>query len=91
MIVGTTRAGKSTLFNALTSRPMTGKLHDQAQVIYIPDGEAAKTAPGYTSVTLVPNTYNLDDHTSIADMAGYEDSRNHAGVIGVSYLLKAAF
>jgi hypothetical protein len=43
------------------------------------------------SVTLVPNIYKIDNNVSLADMAGYVDKRNHVGVIGVSYMLKACF
>jgi hypothetical protein len=44
------------------------------------------------SKTLDPNTYiNFTEDTSIIDMAGFLDSRNHVGVIGVSYFLKAIF
>ena len=31
------------------------------------------------------------DKTSLIDMAGYEDSRDYVGVIGVSYFLKTLF
>jgi len=46
----------------------------------------------FASVTLAPNIYrDYEPKLSLVDMAGYEDTRNYVGVIGVSYFLKALF
>ena len=46
----------------------------------------------FASVTLAPNIYkNYEPKLSLVDMAGYEDTRDYVGVIGVSYFLKALF
>ena len=43
-------------------------------------------------MTLAPNVFvEFTEDTSLIDMAGYEDSRDYIGVIGVSYFLKALF
>ena len=47
---------------------------------------------GYKSVTLAPNVYKQYlPGVSLLDMAGFKDSRDHVGVIGVSYFLKSIF
>ena len=56
------------------------------------DESAAKVGSSYSSVTLAPNVYvQYEEDVSLIDMAGYEDTRNYVGVIGVSYFLKALF
>jgi hypothetical protein len=45
----------------------------------------------YTSVTLIPNSSDIDSETSLVDMAGFGDTRNYIGVMGVSYFLKSVF
>lgn len=42
-------------------------------------------------MTLIPNSAELDDEISLVDMAGYGDTRNYIGVMGVSYFLKSVF
>lgn len=49
-------------------------------------------ASGYKSVTLVPNIFRKYlPGISLVDMAGFKDSRDHVGVVGVSYFLKYIF
>ena len=56
------------------------------------DETAAKVGNSYASVTLAPNVHlEYEKDLSLIDMAGYEDTRNFIGVIGVSYFLKALF
>jgi hypothetical protein len=41
---------------------------------------------------LAPNIHiDFEEDLSLIDMAGYEDTRDYVGVIGVSYFLKALF
>jgi hypothetical protein len=51
----------------------------------------AELGNDFTSVTLIPNIADLNKETSLVDMAGYFDSRNYIGVMGVSYFLKSVF
>ena len=54
--------------------------------------DGAEQGNFYSSVTLAPNIHvDYQDDISLIDMAGYEDTRNYVGVIGVSYFLKALF
>ena len=55
------------------------------------DPSAGALGSEYTSVTLIPNSAELDSETSLVDMAGFGDSRNYIGVMGVSYFLKSVF
>lgn len=38
-----------------------------------------------------PNIYHVDDKTTRIDFAGFGDTRDFIGVMGVSYFLKGAF
>lgn len=55
------------------------------------DADLAELGNEYTSVTLIPNIVNLNDTTCLVDLAGYFDSRNYIGVMGVSYFLQSVF
>lgn len=56
------------------------------------DSDVAVVGNTFSSVTLAPNIYkDFEKNLSLVDMAGYEDTRNYVGVIGVSYFLKALF
>lgn len=95
MLVGLTRAGKSTTFNWILGQPMLGK-GDEVDAYYetiVNDAKTAELGNTFTSVTLCPNIVELDkEHRlSLIDMAGYKDKRNYIGVLGVSYFLKAVF
>lgn len=50
----------------------------------------ATASGGIASVTLQPNILDKGKYT-LSDMAGYMDTRGYKEVIGVSYVLKAAF
>lgn len=98
--LGLTRAGKSTVFNWILQKPMKGvaKGKHSRSVVYElinPQEEGvAELGSSFTSVTLAPNVFpNYDNtkETTLIDMAGYGDSRNYVGVIGVSYFLRAVF
>lgn len=60
-------------------------------VTLIKDEEMAVINDGFTSVTLIPNSYDLDEETTLIDLAGFFDARNYVGVMGVSYFLKSTF
>ena len=97
MMVGLTRAGKSTTFNWTLGKPMIGAGEDEDYCHYINlvqhDTEAAEMSDSFTSVTLCPNValLNPTEKITLFDMAGYKDKRDYVGVIGVSYFLKAVF
>ncbi len=94
ILVGLTRAGKSTVFNWILKVPMVGKGKPISSYVNIVDSDssAAKVANSFASVTLVPNIHiDYENTISLIDMAGYEDTRDFVGVIGVSYFLKALF
>ena len=93
LLVGLTRAGKSTGYNWILRRPMIGQGKPRASYVNIIDDDAtAQTKASFTSVTLAPNVHvKLDVDVSLFDMAGYKDSRNYVGTVGVSYFLKAVF
>jgi hypothetical protein len=56
------------------------------------DNSVAVIGDSYSSVTLAPNIHiDFEEDLSLIDMAGYEDTRDYVGVIGVSYFLKALF
>jgi len=58
----------------------------------VADNDVAVVGESFASVTLAPNIYvNYEEGISMIDMAGYFDTRNYVGVIGVSYFLKALF
>ena len=62
-------------------------------VVYEPRIIASQTAEsnnGMKSVTLLPNISDRGDY-SLIDMPGYLDRRRYNAVVGVSYVLKAAF
>lgn len=42
-------------------------------------------------MTLIPNSADIDDEVTLVDMAGFGDTRNYVGVMGVSYFLKSVF
>jgi tRNA U34 5-carboxymethylaminomethyl modifying GTPase MnmE/TrmE len=95
VLVGLTRAGKSTVFNWLLRISMIGQGKKATNTKYVVEHEnnaAAKVAATFVSVTLTPNVSNdFNDVVSLIDMAGYEDTRDYVGTIGVSYFLKAVF
>ena len=93
ILVGLTRAGKSTLFNFILNKPLIGrgKLNSK-YVLQNEEDNSAKISDKMVSETLDPNAkVNYTKDTSLIDMAGFLDSRDHVGVIGVSYFLKAIF
>lgn len=93
LLVGLTRAGKSTVFNWFLNKPMIGK--GKLNSYYVPINEDKEVAPmsnKLVSMTLDPNMkVNFTEDISLIDMAGFLDSRNYVGVVGVSYFLKAIF
>ena len=94
VMVGLSRAGKSTAFNWMLKTPMLGKGSLSSEYVNIVSGDptAAKTGKSFKSVTLTPNVYrDFIPNVSLVDMAGFEDSRDFVGVIGVSYFVKALF
>lgn len=106
VMVGLSRAGKSTAFNWMLKTPMVGKGGRNSEYVNIvsEDPTAAKLGGSFKSVTLAPNVFRdfirIETTTettteitkvSLVDMAGFEDSRDFVGVIGVSYFLKALF
>lgn len=96
MLVGLTRAGKSTTFNWILGKHLIG-VGDELTAHYenvINQGEdIAELGDTFTSVTLCPNVVELDrqQQLTLVDMAGYKDKRDYVGVLGVSYFLKAVF
>ena len=93
-MVGLTRAGKSTAFNWMLNLPMVGKGGRNSYYVNVvsEDPTIAKLGENFASVTLAPNVFvEFTEKTSLIDMAGYEDSRDYIGVIGVSYFLKTLF
>jgi hypothetical protein len=96
MMVGLTRVGKSCTFNWVLKRQMVGE-GDEIEAIYktiTKDETAAELGDEFTSVTLIPNSAEMDTEDgeiSLVDMAGYGDTRNYIGVMGVSYFLKSVF
>ena len=94
VMVGLSRAGKSTAFNWMLKTPMVGKGGRNSEYVNIvsEDPTAAKLGGTFKSVTLAPNVFrDFTPTVSLVDMAGFEDSRDFVGVIGVSYFLKALF
>ncbi len=94
IFVGLTRVGKSTVFNWVLKKPMVGKGNLNSHFVpqVATDGDVAAVGNSFSSVTLAPNIYkDYEPKLSLVDMAGYEDTRNYVGVIGVSYFLKALF
>ena len=93
ILVGLTRGGKSTLFNHILNKPLIGKGKLNSKYVLVNEEEdSAKISDRMVSETLDPNTkVNYTKDTSLIDMAGFLDSRDHVGVIGVSYFLKAIF
>lgn len=55
------------------------------------DSLSAEDSNKLSSKTLIPNIGELNQRTSLIDMAGYEDNRDYRGVMGVSYFLKKVF
>jgi hypothetical protein len=96
LLVGLTRAGKSTTFNWVLGKPLIG-VGDEVEVHYENvvghDKETAELGDTFTSVTLCPNVVEFDKEggVELIDMAGYRDKRDYIGVLGVSYFLKAVF
>ena len=93
ILVGLTRSGKSTLFNFILNKPLIGKGKLNSKYVLLnQEEESATISDRMVSETLDPNTkVNYTKDTSLIDMAGFLDSRDHVGVIGVSYFLKAIF
>ena len=97
LLVGLTRAGKSTTFNWILNKLMKGVADEDdilAHYVNVVEGkDSAEVGNTYTSVTLCPNVVELDKarKVSLIDMAGYKDKRDYIGVLGVSYFLKAVF
>jgi hypothetical protein len=52
--------------------------------------DVAEANNGVKSVTLAPNIADRGNH-SLVDMPGYLDKRKYNAVIGVSWVIKAAF
>jgi hypothetical protein len=96
LLVGLTRAGKSTTFNWTLGKPLIG-VGDEVEAHYenvvSHDVETAELGDTFTSVTLCPNVVEFDKarKVTLIDMAGYRDKRDYIGVLGVSYFLKAVF
>lgn len=97
ILVGYTRVGKSTVFNWLLNKVMTGA-GAKKKSFYKLDQEdeigAAELGRTFTSVTMDPNVnpgFNTEKKVSLIDMAGFKDSRDHVGAIAVSYFLKSIF
>jgi hypothetical protein len=97
LLVGLTRAGKSTTFNWILGQPMIGVGdEDEVECHFEFDGKninesTATMGSSYTSVTLVPNSCLLSKDVTLMDMAGYMDKRDYVGVMGVFYFLKEVF
>jgi predicted GTPase len=96
LLVGLTRAGKSTTFNWTLGKHLIG-VGDEVEAHYEnvinQDVETAELGDTFTSVTLCPNVveFNKERGITLIDMAGYRDKRDFIGVLGVSYFLKAVF
>lgn len=93
VLMGMSRVGKSTLFNWLVRNTLKG-VRRFAKIEYqtvMGDEEAAAVKGGNESVTLVPNIVALPNGLCVIDLPGFADSRDHIGVIGVSYMLKGVF
>lgn len=61
-------------------------------MLEVNDSSAAEVAQSYVSVTLAPNVHvHFDGDISLIDTAGFEDSRDYIGTIGVSCFLKILF
>jgi hypothetical protein len=89
IMVGMTRAGKSTGFNWMIRTPLKAVLDADLMPCYEPvDKNSAKVSHSFTSCTLVPNITKMQGFDLI-DAAGYEDRRNYIGAVGVAYSLKA--
>ena len=74
ILVGLTRAGKSTTFNWILKRPMIGKGKLNSYYINVveADDSAARVGDSYASVTLAPNIHiDYEPDVSLIDMAGY--------------------
>lgn len=98
LLVGLTRAGKSTTFNWILNKVMRGENEEDDDIIthyvnVVEGSDSAEMGNTFTSVTLCPNVVELDrtNCISLIDMAGYKDKRDYIGVLGVSYFLKAVF
>ena len=89
-----TRAGKSTTFNWVLGHPLigTGKINTSYSHLGEVASGCAEVGNGFGSVTLIPNIHvDFTESISFCDMAGYGDTRDYVGVIGVSYFIKALF
>lgn len=61
MMVGLTRSGKSTSYNWVLGKQMKGAKVDGYIVYELTGGDdAAPIAPGMKSITMVPNTFEID-------------------------------
>ena len=91
LIVGLTKAGKSTLFNYILHNKLIGVRGEDGVTTYEVSVKNADVAPannGIESVTTIPNITTVGQ-LSLTDMPGYMDTRLYVKVIGVSYVLKA--
>lgn len=74
MLLGLTRAGKSTSYNWILNKTLKS-VNQNGDIVYITNSkDSATVGPGYTSVTLIPNCFNAVNAT-IMDMAGFNDKR----------------
>lgn len=89
LLVGCTRVGKSTLFHAYRGQALEG-VKEHGKIYYAQQTGGATIKLSTISETLWPNIANLNN-LSLADTAGYMDSRDYVGVIGVSYMLQELF
>ena len=93
--MGQTRAGKSCLCNHIRERRMVGKKDENSLAHFIPsdndDNTYARMGDEYTSITLDPNIYQLTNGKSLIDAAGFDENRDTAGVMAVSYFLESLF
>ena len=74
VLVGLTRAGKSTGFNWMLKLPMVGKGGRNSYYVNVvnEDPTIAQVADSFASVTLAPNVFvDFTNDTSLIDMAGY--------------------
>jgi predicted GTPase len=94
LLVGMTKAGKSTTYNLISKIPMKAVKEGRSRCYELQRSKSlnnfAEVTGGITSCTLVPNIRKYKD-CHLIDTAGYKDRRNYVGTIGVSYSLKVIF
>lgn len=97
ILVGYTRAGKSTVFNYMLNKKMTGYGTRKKSFFELDQKDedgAAELGWAFTSVTMDPNIhpcFDSKEKVSLIDMAGFKDTRDYVGAIAVSYFLKSLF